>query len=160
MSEDLQSPALAACLLFYIKWCRVAYPLSVYRHFIPHIATKNWSNSFDIWLLRTRLVRVSGFEPETPWLKAKCSSNWATPAYLVIGGEWGIWTLGAFTPDSFQDCCIKPLCQLSIKLRDISTASIPSRWAPLYIPEEGRGIQLKCLWRNGRDSNPRTRNLA
>ena len=41
MSGDLQSPALATCLLFYIKWCRVAYPLSVYRHFIPHIATNN-----------------------------------------------------------------------------------------------------------------------
>ena len=87
-------------------------------------------------------------------------SFWAQFNSYLHGGEWGIWTLGAFTPDSFQDCCIKPLCQLSIKLRDISTASIPSRWAPLYIPEEGRGIQLKCLWRNGRDSNPRTRNLA
>ena len=28
------------------------------------------------------MVRVAGIEPTTPWLKVKCSTDWATRAYL------------------------------------------------------------------------------
>ena len=30
------------------------------------------------------LVRLQGFEPWTPWLRVRCSTNWAKDAYLII----------------------------------------------------------------------------
>ena len=30
------------------------------------------------------LVRLQGFEPWTPWLRVRCSTNWAKNAYLII----------------------------------------------------------------------------
>ena len=30
------------------------------------------------------LMRLQGFEPWTPWLRVRCSTNWAKDAYLII----------------------------------------------------------------------------
>ena len=30
------------------------------------------------------LVRLQGFEPWTPWLRVRCSTNWAKNAYLIV----------------------------------------------------------------------------
>lgn len=30
------------------------------------------------------LVRLQGFEPWTPWLRVRCSTNWAKDAYLIV----------------------------------------------------------------------------
>ena len=35
------------------------------------------------------------------------------PGFQLIGGELGIRTPGPVTVNSFQDCRIRPLCQLS-----------------------------------------------
>ena len=90
----------------------------------------NLENSF--------LVTHWRFELQTPWLKVKCSTSWASESYYgfggwiqtnemtesksvalslgyseMCGGETGIRTLGTVTSSCFQDRCIRPLYHLS-----------------------------------------------
>ena len=47
-------------------------------------ATKRHRPRSSISAKTVPLVRLQGFEPWTPWLRVRCSTNWAKDAYLIV----------------------------------------------------------------------------
>ena len=47
-------------------------------------ATKKHRPRSSISAKTVPLVRLQGFEPWTPWLRVRCSTNWAKDAYLIV----------------------------------------------------------------------------
>ena len=50
----------------------------------PHKHNKKHRPRSSISAKTVPLVRLQGFEPWTPWLRVRCSTNWAKDAYLII----------------------------------------------------------------------------
>ena len=67
---------------------------------------------------KTRLVTHRRFELRTPWLKVKCSTDWATPAYPRrppgSGGKkgWKEWGYGYNPAPSFSHICSSTFLQM------------------------------------------------
>ena len=76
----------------------------------------------------TCFVHPQGFEPWTPWLRVRCSTNWATGATFVVGKG------------------IEPLCQ------DWESCILTVRWTDQLARILARNFEVK---RKLGDSNPR-----
>ena len=80
-----------------------------------------------IRILRHIMVGMTGLEPAASCSQSKRSSKLS---YIPIWQGWQDSNLRM----QQSKCCVLPLDDTPTKVRDISTASIPSRWAPLISP--------------------------